>query len=218
MIESTAIEENIKFVLMSLCLNTGVGPIITKAMLYSLMSNKTQVDKDLSELRHGNKIMWFSFRSSSSDYLMLFKDYSSLLMKILPECNISYSKFIDAFKKQSDVIYFSKVDLKGKFCLSDDAIKILINHKLLVINSNQMYEFSVPCSGNFMELLSLGKKRIMNVLQNRPSNEILEKELLDMKLRNCSLGTMYLLYDLIGNGQVRSVKCGMGNLIRPVKK
>lgn len=218
MIESTAIEENMKFVLLSLCLNTGVGPIITKAMLYSLMSNKTQVDKDLSELRHGNKIMWFSFRSSSSDYLMLFKDYASLLMKILPECNISYSKFIDAFKKQSDVIYFSKVDLKGKFCLSDDAIKILINHKLLVINSNQMYEFSVPSSGNFMELLSLGKKRIMNVLQNRPSNEILEKELLDMKLRNCSLGTKYLLYDLIGNGQVRSVKCGMGNLIRLVKK
>lgn len=217
-IVATAIEENIKFILMSLCLNTSIGPIVTKAMLYSLITNKTQVDKDLSELRNGNKIMWFSFRSSSTDYLMLFKDYDSVLQKILPDCNISYSKFIDAFKNQSDVIYFSKIDLKGKFCLSDDAINTLIGHKLLIMNSNSMYEFSIPNSGNFMELLSQGKNRILNVLGNRPSNEILEKELLDMKLRDCSLGTKYLLYDLIGNGQVKSVKCGMGNLIRLIKK
>ena len=146
---------------MSLCLNTSIGPIVTKAMLYSLITNKTQVDKDLSELRNGNKIMWFSFRSSSTDYLMLFKDYDSVLQKILPDCNISYSKFIDAFKNQNDVIYFSKIDLKGKFCLSDDAINMLIGHKLLIMNSNSMYEFSVPNSGNFMELLSQGKNRIL---------------------------------------------------------
>ena len=105
-----------------------------------------------------------------------------------------------------------------KVSLSDDAINMLIGHKLLIMNSNSMYEFSVPNSGNFMELLSQGKNRILNVLGNRPSNEILEKELLDMKLRDCSLGIKYLLYDLIGNGQVKSVKCGMGNLIRLIKK
>ena len=102
--------------------------------------------------------------------------------------------------------------------LSDDAIKSLTQDKFLLLNSNSTYEFSVPSSGNYIELLSQGKVRILNVLKNRTSNEILEQELLDMKLKQCSLGIKYLLYDLIGNGQVKSVKCGMGNLIRLVKK
>ena len=203
---------------MSLDRNSDIAPIITKAMLYSQISNKTQVDRDLSELRKSNKVMRFPFRSSSSDYIMLFNDYISLLKPHLLTYSISSGKVIEALKEQCDMIYFSKVDLKGKFCLSDDAIKSLTQDKLLLLNSDSTYEFSVPCSGNYMELLSQGKLRILNVLKNRPSNEILEQELLDMKLRQCSLGTKFLLYDLIGNGLVKSVKCGMGNLIRLGKK
>ena len=218
-LDSSAIEENMKFILMSFkCINHEISPIITKAMLYSLMSNKTQVDKDLADLRKSNKIMWFPFRSSSSDYIMLFSDYTSVLKKHLLTLNIPATKVMEALKKQCDMIYFSKVDLKGKMNLSDDAIKSLTQDKFLLLNSNSTYEFSVPSSGNYIELLSQGKVRILNVLKNRTSNEILEQELLDMKLKQCSLGIKYLLYDLIGNGQVKSVKCGMGNLIRLVKK
>ena len=217
-LELSAIEENIKFILTSLRADSGVTSIITKAMLYSLMCNKTQVDKDLANLRQSNKIMRFPFRSSSPDYVMLFTDYVTLLKKQLLKYHIASVKVIEALKKQCDVIYFSKVDLKGKLCLSDDAIKSLTHDKFLLLNADMTYEFSVPCSGNYVELLSQGKARILNVLQNRPSNEILEQDLLEMKLKKCALGIKFLLYDLIGNGQVKSVKCGMGNLIRLIKR
>ena len=217
-LELSEIEENVKFILTSLRLISGIAPIVTKAMLYSQLGRKTQVDKDLTGLRKNNKIMRFPFRSLSVDYVMLFSDYITVLKQHLLTHNIASTKVIDALKKHCDVIYFSKVDLKGKFCLSDDAIKSLTQNKLLLLNSNFTYEFSVPCAGNYIELLSQGRLRIVKVLKNRPSNEILEQELIDMKLKQCSLGIKFLLYDMIGNGQVKSVKCGMGNLIRLGKK
>lgn len=188
-------------------------------MLYCLMKNKTQVDKDLCALRSENKIIRFPFRSSSSsDYIMLFKDYISILKEHLQAHNISTVKVINTLKNETDLIYFSKVELRGKFCLSDDAINKLTQEKILLLNSDAKYEFSVPCSGKFIELLNQGKMRITSILNNRPSCEILERELLEMKLKQCTLGIKFLLYDMIGKGQVKIVKCGMGNLIRLTKR
>ena len=190
-------------------------PIVTRSMLYCVMPSKTLVDSELITLGESCKLKLFSFRSKTLEYIMLHDDYCLFLKKKLIEYNISPDKIIDTIKELRNSIYFSKIELKIKFCLSDDSITILTKDKLLSFNPVDMkYEFTLPCAGNFVELIGKGRLAIINHLKHKNSNEVLESELISMKLRHCSLGIKYILYDLIGSGKVQCIKCGMGNLLR----
>lgn len=206
------VECNIQFIINSLMYK--IAPIVTRSMLYSQLNDRTQVDTDLTDLHKSGKIRQLSFRSASFDYIMLFKDFAEHLKQGLVLHNVPVDKLIDTLKTFSDQFYFTKVELKGKFCLSDNLIQTLTEDKYLSLNSDMKYEFTLPCSGNYVELLGKGKHRILSLLKRKPSQEILESELMEMKLRNCGLGKKLIIYDLIGSSRIKLVKCGMGNLIR----
>ena len=144
---------------------------------------------------------------------MLAKDYYTLLQDTLNECNVSVSKILSAFKQHLEVQSFSKTEIRSKFCISDDTIKMLIERKILSVASSR-YEFSVPCSGNYLESLCKGRLEILGMLKRKGSHEILETELVSIKLKHSKLGAKYILHDLIGSNSLKSIKCGMGKLIR----
>ena len=179
------------------------------------MPNKTQVDSDLIALEEACKLKLFTFRSKTLEYIMLSNDYNLFLKAQLKDYNISADKIINVMKKFSNTISFSKAELKGNFCLSEDSITCLTQNKILSFNPDDMkYEFTLPCAGNYVELISKGRLDILNHLRHKSSNEILENELLSMKFRNCSLGVKYIIHDLIGSGKIQAIKCSMGNLLR----
>ena len=198
----------------------GVCRLVTRPMLYSFLEDRTQVDSDLIELQKKQKIKLFKFRSKDSNYVMFMSDYINYVTKHLKDLNIPGLKVITALKEHNETESFPKSGLKGIFCLSDNAIDKLVHSGLLSVSSSQgfsTYQFSLPCAGKFVDLLNRGKTQILKTLRQKSSQEILEHELSTMPLKHCSLGTKYILLDLIGSNKIQSIKCGMGQLIRLVR-
>ena len=193
--------------------NSGFSPIVTRYMLYSQSKNRTDVDMDILALKRDHKIMTFAFRSGTYDYIMTVNDYHSMLRDKLAGIHVPISPFVEELRKNCEQDVFTKRQLKHIFCWSDDIITKLVELRILS-HDNCNYAFSVPSAGRFVAAIAAGRTEIIQTLKRKASRELLESELVQLSLKKSKLGAKYILFDLIGRGDVKSVRCGMGNLIK----
>ena len=199
-------------------------PLVIKSHVYSVIKDRTDVDRQLEELNRNNKIQIIKLSSDyGNDYgIALWEDYSAVVNackndKASEECKI-IDWFLEGLVSQMSHCYVSDYQLElelREFLRSidkdadtyDEYITLFMRSGLLNrrISVHGGYWISVPNVGVFVKSLNAGRKRLAGVVKRRKRNEMLLWDLEKMKLPG--LGMRYLVRDAIGSGMFQQVSC-----------
>ncbi|XP_034228274.1 serine/threonine-protein kinase 19 isoform X1 [Prunus dulcis] len=219
-----------------------VQPFILRSQLYSSVEDRTQVDRDLENLRREKILRIFKLNTGQDDHaIMFFDDYL---------CQVAYMVFSMFLmervvkrleeKKDSDILEVFKwfkshvldnklepsiehqelctlLALGGK--VKDEHISLLINSGLLtrqLIDSN-IYWFAIPNIGSVLKGLSQGRKEVLSLLNRRRYKEMMLAPLEKKLLRYSPLDMRFHLRDLIGSGNLKTAKTPTGLVVRVSK-
>lgn len=187
--------------------------------VYSIVKNKTKVDKEVADLQAKGKIKLFKLGGEETALVVIFT--FDLINHVLKCCG-NASK-IDHYLKnvmtQIEDISIDKEVLRERFNLSEDDIRDLVSAGLLAMRSATSYWFSFPNAGEFMKIYLKGRKAVINTIKKSKFREILQSELEQRKLkRSEKLGMSYYIHDIMGADLVQCIETTSGNLLRVAKK
>ena len=197
---------------------------IYKHQLYSLVQNKTSVDREIDSLRKDHKIVLFKCDSktySENDVVICFyADFKLYVDKLLSTSStISapapvirkslISLFIDKILiEESSPLSMSKLVLVSKYGLSDKDITCLIQFGVLSIKDAAHFWLAMPNVGPFRRGVLEARKLVVDTLKKKKYKEIEFDELDKRNAKNKlhQVGIVYVLHDLLGSETIRRVE------------
>ncbi|CAI9107615.1 OLC1v1007010C1 [Oldenlandia corymbosa var. corymbosa] len=191
-----------------------IQPFILRSQLYSSIKDRTQVDRELENLKREMVIRIFKLSTGQDDHAIMFlDDYHSQIERAVKRLNA---------KKQDDLVVFewfkthvlpskpdpsighqelhSLLSVAGK--VKEEHISLIINAGLLtrqLIDPN-MYWFAIPNIGSILKGLTQGRKELLSFLNRRKYKEMMLSLLEKKRLRFSLLDMRFHLRDLIGSG------------------
>ena len=197
-------------------------PFIYLHQLYNFSNlNRTQIDKDIIQLKQENKIKVFKFETKSEYACLCYTDslvnYFKSLLNSNEESN--YNEIlpivIDKFYKRPTEVSIRKNELLNECKLKDSVITKLIQNGFLTIKDENEYWHSVPNIVLFIKLIHEARKLITFIISKKKYKEITINELKDRNFKKLRiLGILYHCYDLIGSDIVQRVESPMSLTIR----
>ncbi|OBZ87010.1 Serine/threonine-protein kinase 19 [Choanephora cucurbitarum] len=195
--------------------------------IYSILPNHTTVDRELQEAFKSNLYRKFHVTGALEDEFLLMKtsDYDNNIIQARSEAmkdeHFDLSVF-DRFKdhvQHLNEVTISKDKLIDTFGMNEKHIAQLVSFGLLLPHTHvDLYWFSVRGQGTFMSKLNAGRAEIIRMLRKRHTHNIMEKLLLQKKMRKTNFSMEFLLYDLVGSGRVERHSTPMGDLIQLTTK
>ncbi|ESN93420.1 hypothetical protein HELRODRAFT_88781, partial [Helobdella robusta] len=175
--------------------------IFFQHQLYSLISNRTIVDKEINKLRSDFKIRVLKLTSTSNEYNILFMDdYVAYVTRCYQDTE--NSELVERFIEKIVMGEAGTSVKKERFIQSgfnEKEILKLVSLSLLAIRDVGDWWITFPKAGLFLKTLSKGRKYILSMVRKTRHKEILLNELEKRPfLRSACLGFMYHLYDIIG--------------------
>ncbi|XP_076336658.1 winged helix repair factor 1-like [Tachypleus tridentatus] len=190
-------------------------PIIFKHQIYSIVKNKTLVDKQVNELRAKNKIRLFKLGADETETAIVFLDdfkkhvlshsdgsqlIENFLMQVVASCpDISYNK-----NWLQEELKFQKEDISKLMYLG-----------LLNVRDIGSWWLAIPRAGEFMKAFLQGRKAVLQILRRSKYKEIFQTELENRNLpKKAKLGMKYHIFDIIGAELVTCISTSSGKLLR----
>jgi len=191
-----------------------VPRVIMKHMVYSHVTNRTKVDKEIDELQHNGVIRMFKLGGEQESLAILFE--SDFIQLIKRRCNNSslIEKFIkNVLTKIHDInIDKSKLAQSG---FSENDIKGLVEDRLLTVRTPSTFWFCFPGAGEFMKSYIKGRQAIISAVKKSKYQQILQNELEARNMKKTvQLGVAYHIHDIIGADLVSCVSTSSGPLLR----
>ncbi|CAN6163773.1 unnamed protein product [Urochloa humidicola] len=205
-----------------------VQPFILQSQLYSSVKDRTQVDRDLESFKKDKVLRIFKLSSGQDDHAIMFmEDYLKQVAFSIKRSGGKDQDGSEVFEWFEKYVVPSKLDVsinQLELCsllshggdVTDKHITLLMNAGLLtrqLIDPN-IYWFAIPRIGPILKGLSQGRKEILSLLNRKKYKEMLLSSLEKTKLRLSPLDTRFLLRDLIGSGQIKTVQTPTGLLAR----
>ncbi|CAL5048184.1 unnamed protein product [Urochloa decumbens] len=205
-----------------------VQPFILQSQLYSSVKDRTQVDRDLESFKKDKILRIFKLSSGQDDHAIMFMDdYLNQVTFSIKRSGGKDQDGSEVFEWFEKYVIPSKLDVsinQLELCsllsrggdVTDKHITLLMNAGLLtrqLIDPN-IYWFAIPRIGPILKGLSQGRKEILSLLNRKKYKEMLLSSLEKTKLRLSPLDTRFLLRDLIGSGQIKTVQTPTGLLAR----
>jgi hypothetical protein len=192
-----------------------VPSIIYLHQLYNFTNlNRTQIDRDIIQLKLENKIKVFKFDAKSDQICICYTETLVNYFKSLSNLNDIVTIVIDKFYKGTTEASIKKDELLHKCKLTDSTITKLIQNVNLKIKDEKEYWHSIPNIGLFIKLIQEGRKLITFLLSKKKYREISMNEIKDRNLKKLRLlGILYHFYDLIGSDIVDRVDSPLGGLV-----
>ncbi|BBH10175.1 hypothetical protein Prudu_022889, partial [Prunus dulcis] len=185
-----------------------VQPFILRSQLYSSVEDRTQVDRDLENLRREKILRIFKLNTGQDDHaIMFFDDYLCQMERVVKRLEE---------KKDSDILEVFKW---FKSHVLDNKLEPSIEHQELtrqLIDSN-IYWFAIPNIGSVLKGLSQGRKEVLSLLNRRRYKEMMLAPLEKKLLRYSPLDMRFHLRDLIGSGNLKTAKTPTGLVVRVSK-
>ncbi|CAD7700987.1 unnamed protein product [Ostreobium quekettii] len=219
-----------------------VHPVVLKSQLYSIVTDRTIVDRELDSLRHSHKIRWLRLPFGTDEYaVVVMEDYHEEINDAKRRhCSTAENehagRVFDCFKEQ---ILSSVVDVKVSHadllnllqCWSDstpdqpveeEQISALLGAGLLTRMTTarlQGYHFAVPSAGHVVASITKGRRELIGLFKKRRNSEIAEKELFSgkYKLKQSKLGVRFHTRDLVGKGILHQIRSTVGTVYRLAK-
>lgn len=188
--------------------------------VYSLLKNRTSVDRDIEALKLENKIILFKCDSRTFEenevcicFSEDFKDYIQKLQSTASDKCLSYDNnkvsdllclFVDKIVPEANSLSLNKAVLIAKYKLNEKDLTYLIQFGLLTIKDAANFWVAIPNFGIFRRVQVETRKSIVDVIKKKKYKEISFEEL------NCKnskkvkqIGVLYVLHDLLGDESIR---------------
>ncbi|KAJ4726902.1 serine/threonine-protein kinase 19 [Melia azedarach] len=208
-----------------------IQPFILQSQLYSSVTDRTQVDRDLESLRRERVVRVFKLNTGQDDHAIMFlDDYLNQIECILKRMEEKKQVDLGVFEWFKTHVLNSKLEpsigdeelcsllsLGGK--VKHEHISLLINVGLLtrqLIDPN-MYWFAIPNIGSVLKGLSQGRKELLSFLNRRKYKEMVLAPLEKKSLRLSPLDMRFHLRDLIGSGHLKTIQTPTGLVVRVSK-
>jgi serine/threonine-protein kinase 19 len=196
-------------------------PIIYQHQLYNFNLNRTQVDRDINQLKQENKIKLFKFDAKSEQICICNSDSLVNYFKTLskanqqPEYNDLVKLVIDRFYSKPSEMQINKTELQNKFKINDSGITKLIHNGFLTIKDAETYWLSIPNIGIFTKLIQDARRLLAFIIGKKKFKEMTLSELKQRNLKKLKLlGILYHCYDVIGSDIFSKVESPMGFVMR----
>lgn len=194
-------------------------PIILKHQLYSVISNRTQVDKQVNDLHNSREIKVFKLGPDESSRSLVFsEDYHNHVVKVMADMKID-RLIVEKVKKnildQCTDVSLDKEMLIKSCCFTDAEITQLVKACVLTVRDIGSYWLSIPNAGMFMKSFIRGRKALITMITKSKYKEILREELEQRQWPKVArLGISYHIHDIMGADLVTCLDTNSGQLLR----
>lgn len=206
-------------------------PIIFKHQLYTLLENRTDVDRQVNSLHEKGRIKVFQLDHHHDEVMIIlmsdFIDYVHRYHKI-PDRKGGNSKQKKNSNDQEVVSRFlveivstvsqlsvTQDTLINEHGFKDEDITKLVKGGLLTVRDVGSWWFSVPGAGQFMKMFQKGRQTTLRMIRSTKYKEILLSEIKSRKSPpTMKLGLLYHIHDLVGSDLINCISSTSGMILR----
>ncbi|XP_029914361.1 serine/threonine-protein kinase 19 [Myripristis murdjan] len=198
--------------------NDSLPQIVLKHQLYSLHSDKTMVDRQLSELRDKGELLMFQLGFDSEAFGLVF--YSDYKAKVLAGeqgrvTQGTVEKFLEKVLPSCTELSFSKDKMLKEFLFTDSEITQLVKAGVLTVRDAGSWWLSIPNSGRFTKYFIRGRKAVLNMIKKAKYSEVLKADLEERRTNSqVKFQMKYHVHDIVGAELVDSIPTTTGTLLR----
>lgn len=202
--------------------NDVLPTIVLKHQLYSIVKDKTIVDRQLNELKDRGEIRMFQLGFASDTFGIVFTD--DYKVKALAETagkgsSVAVQKFLDTVLSSCSDISYSKEKMVTEHSFRDQEITQLVSTGVLTVRDAGSWWLGVPGIGRFVKYFVKGRKAILGMIRRTKYKEVLQSDMQSRKkMSDIKFGYEYHIHDIIGAGLVDCVSTSSGILLRLADK
>ncbi|XP_028310147.1 serine/threonine-protein kinase 19 [Gouania willdenowi] len=198
--------------------NDALPQIMLKHQLYSIHSDKTLVDKEVSKLREGGELLMFQLGFDTEAFGLVFtSDYKA---KVLAgeEGKVTrpvVEKFLEKVVTSCTELSFSKDKMLREFFFTDSEITQLVKSGVLTVRDAGSWWLSIPNSGKFTKYFIQGRKAVLAMVKKSKYGEVLQSEIEERRTTTqVKFHMKYHICDIVGAELVESIPSTSGALLR----
>lgn len=194
-------------------------PMMVRHQLYSIVKNRTVVDKEVGDLRSTGEIRLFKLGSEASEFGVVFtEDYKEHVRTFTADLSISkvvVEKFLSTVVSHCQDISLNKHKMMYEFQFKDEEITQLVKACVLTVRDVGSWWVAIPSAGMYMKSFMRGRKAVLTMIRKCKYKEILYQDLECRKLPKVArLGMTYHIHDIIGADLVDCIPSSSGQLLR----
>ncbi|GCB64295.1 hypothetical protein scyTo_0014750 [Scyliorhinus torazame] len=193
-------------------------PIVLKHQLYSIVKDKTTVDRQLNELKDRGDVRIFQFGFDMDVFGVVFtEDYKSKVLAATATKGTAATvqKFLETVLNSCTDIGFNEDKMLKEFSFCDQEITQLVNAGLLTVRDFGCWWLAIPGAGRFVKYFVKGRKAVLGMIRKSKYNEVLQSDLETRKVTSTvKLGIQYHVHDIIGAELVKCIPTTTGTLLR----
>ncbi|XP_036409231.1 serine/threonine-protein kinase 19-like [Megalops cyprinoides] len=197
--------------------NDSLPPIVLKHQLYSIHDDKTQVDRQLNDLRERRELLMFQLGFDSEVFGLIFtSDYKAKVLagEVGRETLGTVEKFIRTVLSTCSDLSFNKDKMLKEFLFTDTEITQLVKSGVLTVRDAGSWWLSIPNSGKFTKYFIRGRKAVLGMIKKSKYGEVLKSELESRRTSHVKFHMMYHIHDIIGAELVECIPTTSGTLLR----
>lgn len=210
-------------------------PIILKHQLYSLIENRTDVDREVNNLAEKGQIKIFQLEHRDEEFLiLLMTDFTAFVQRyhgisehgkgVKIKDNVpsdekgTIMRFLSQVVCSVSDISISEEILVNKYGFKDKHLTELVNAGLLTLRNAGCWWFSIPGAGQFVKIFHKGRQAALRMIRLMRFREVLLDEFKKRRApSSMKLGILYHSYDLVGSDLARCIKSTSGLLLRIIE-
>ncbi|KAG5832228.1 inactive serine/threonine-protein kinase 19-like [Anguilla rostrata] len=198
--------------------NDTLPPIVMKHQLYSIHDDKTQVDRQLNELRERGELLMFQLGFDSETFGLIFtSDYRAKVLAGEAGRGTldTVEKFLDNVLSCCSELSFNKDIMLKKFLFTDTEITQLVKSGVLTVRDAGSWWLSIPNSGRFTKYFIRGRKAVLAMIKKSKYGEVLRSDLESRRTTaQVKFDMKYHIHDIIGADLVECIPTTSGTLLR----
>jgi serine/threonine-protein kinase 19 len=207
-------------------LDSDLPEIVHLSQIYALVKSKTQVDRDIENLRAQKVIILFNFDSNNQTETLIcfYQEYKRYVCQRTPTAakNLVDLYLNSIISNEANQLSINKQILLSRYKLEESHISSLVHIGLLAIKEPGIFWFSIPGIGKFRLQLQDSRRSLLDILRRQKYKEMNIKLFFDFLLINKNkkfksvnrIGADYVLCDLIGSDLIHTFDSPLGLHIR----
>uniref|UniRef100_UPI00398F50A6 inactive serine/threonine-protein kinase 19-like isoform X3 n=1 Tax=Pristiophorus japonicus TaxID=55135 RepID=UPI00398F50A6 len=191
---------------------------VLKHQLYSIVKDKTTVDRQLNEMKDLGDVRIFQFGFDTDVFGVVFsEDYKSKVLAATAtrESALTVQRFLETVLTSCTDIGFNEDKMLKEFSFHDQEITQLVNAGLLTVRDVGSWWLAIPGAGRFVKYFVKGRKAVLGMIRKAKYNEVLQSDLETRKVTSAvKLGIQYHVHDIVGAELVKCIPTTTGTLLR----
>ncbi|GIX99406.1 hypothetical protein CEXT_197871 [Caerostris extrusa] len=191
-------------------------PIVLRHQIYAFVKCRTDVDKELNELKNKGELILFRIGERNNQLAIIYtNDYTEYIDRSCRKSPV-IENFLKKVLAVCPNIKYSNTVLRTDYGFCEEDIAELIQQGVLILGQDVgWYWLSIPRVGEFMKTFLYGRRAILQHVRRTKYKEILLNELQQRKLpKKALLGVSYHIYDIIGSDAVNKIDTSSGVMLR----